>query len=214
MKISALDKMKNIFRIGFILLMLWPAALQATDAILTRLSGEVQILRKGKATPMAASPGMQLSFGDTVQTWKGAKAHLLFLGGNAVLVKELTTLCLTGSTAKVYLRVPRGEFLIGIKKKLGKRESFRVWTPACVSAVRGTLFWGLSDDKLNSSYASFKDPIAVTAKGHMITINSGEKVFVEYGKPPGKKEPSTFAPDYMDTFEIDGSVEDIKNILR
>ena len=145
---------------------------------------------------------------------KGAKAQILFPDGSAILVKESTSLKISGKKGAVLARVPKGEFLIGIKKKLRKGESFRVKTPAAVAAIRGTLFWGLSDDELNSTYACFQHSIEIAARGKKVVLQPGEKTFIPYGKAPGKKEPADVPPDFMDTFEVDGTIEGFKEMLH
>ena len=206
--------MKNILRLTLFLALFFPALAGAADAVLVRASGEVQVRLKGSKVYGKAASGAQLKFGDWVQTLKRAKAHILFANGSAILIKESTTVKLNGQLGKIYLNIPKGEFLIGVRKKLARGQSFRVRTPSAVAAVRGTLFWGLSDDNLNSTYASFKDSIQITAQGKSILLSPGEKSFIPYGKAPGKKEPSGISPDFMDTFQVEGTIEDLKDLIK
>ena len=186
----------------------------SSDAILIRKSGDVEILPRGAKNFKKASAGAGLRFGDTVQTLKGAKAQILFPGGGAILIKESTSIKLSGKKGAILAHVPKGEFLIGIKKRLRIGESFRVKTPAAVASVRGTLFWGLSDDELNSTYACFQHTIEISAKGKKTLLQPGEKTSIAYGKAPGKKEQANIPVEYMDTFEVDGTIEGFKDMLH
>ena len=80
--------------------------------------------------------------------------------------------------------------------------------------MRGTLFWGLSDDQLNSTYACFKDTIEIRAAGKTVLLKPGEKTMIPYGKAPGKTEPSKLTLDYMNNFEVDGSIQEFKEMLN
>lgn len=186
----------------------------AGDAVLIRKSGDVEIRAKGKKVFKRAEAGAELFFGDTVQTLKGARAQVLFANGNAVLLKEMTSARLNGSAARVTVHIPAGEFLIGLKQKLSRDQFFRVRTPAAVAAVRGTLFWGQSDDDLNATYACFQHEIEIAARGQKVVLKPGEKSFIPYGKAPQKAEPSNVPVDFIDTFSVDGSVEGLKEMAE
>ncbi len=205
--------MKKIKALLIVLALLGSRPAFCADAILLRTSGIVQVRVKGKNIFGEAKPGTQLNFGDTVQTEQAAKAQILFAGGNAILIKESTTVKLDGKAGKILLRVPKGEFLIGLKKRLARNESFRVKTPAAVAAVRGTLFWGQSDDKLNSTYACLQHAITISAQGKTMKLEAGEKTFIPYGQSPRKKEASKVPPEFLDSFEVDGSIEGLKELL-
>jgi hypothetical protein len=190
------------------------SALQAADALLVRKSGPVQVRHKNAKRFVKAEAGAPLSFGDTVKTGAGAKAQILFTGGNAILIKESSTLRLNGKSSNILVNIPKGEFLIGIKQKLTRGQSFRVRTPAAVASIRGTLFWGLSDKDLNSTYACFESAVQITAKGQSVLLKPGEKTFIPYGKPPQAKEAANVPLDYMDTFAVDGSIEGLKEMVK
>ncbi len=186
----------------------------SADASLVRISGEVQVRARGKTAFQKAYAGFPLSFGDLVQTQKAALAQVLFPDGNAILIKENTTLRMGGKPGKVQINIPAGEFLIGLKQKLARGKSLTVKTPAAVAAVRGTLFWGLSDAELNTTYACFQSAIEITAGGKSVTLKQGEKTFIPYGKPAQKIEPANVPLDYLDTFAVDGSIEGFKEMLQ
>lgn len=190
------------------------SALFAADAILIRKSGDVEIRVKGKKGFQTAEAGAELHFGDRVQTLKGAKAQIVFSDGSAILIKESTSALLQGKPGSALINIPAGEFLIGLKKKLSRGQTFRVKTPAAIASVRGTLFWGQSDQELNSTFACFQHEIQIQAKGKSILLKPGEKCFIPYGKIPGKKESANVPPEFLDSFEVDGSIEGLKDLLK
>ena len=190
------------------------SALFGADAVLIRKSGNVQVRHKRSKRFVKAEAGAGLFFGDTVQTGTGGKAQILFTNGNAILIKESSTLRLRGRPGAILVNIPTGEFLIGLKKKLLPGQTFKVRTPAAVACVRGTLFWGLSDKDLNSTYACFESAVEITAQGKTVLLKPGEKAFIPYGRPPRAKEAANVPLAYMDTFGVDGSIEGMKEMVK
>ena len=64
----------------------------SADAILIRKSGIVELRSKHSNIFKKVGPGTELYFGDTIQTLKGSKAQVLFSEGNAILIKESSSL--------------------------------------------------------------------------------------------------------------------------
>ena len=131
----------------------------------------------------------------------------------AVLIKQNTQFLLNGTEKKTFLSFSFGEFLIGIKRKLGDGESFQVKTPAAVAAVRGTLFWGLSDAESATTYASFGNFISITAAEKTILLEPGEIVKIPFGKAPEESKPSEVPLTFLDTFGINGSIQGLDSLV-
>lgn len=182
----------------------------AQDATLAKASGPVYIKTEGAAKFIRAKGGEGLIYGDTIKTGKGGIAHLLLKDRGAVLLREEAYMILEGTPSRTELNFGWGEFLIGLKKKLVKGETFRVRTPAAVAAVRGTLFWGLSkkDDK-SSTYAGFGHTVSIWAKGKTVTLEPGKTVVIPFGQPPADPVASTVGLEYASNFAVDGSVQDL-----
>ena len=87
-------------------------------------------------------------------------------------------------------------------------------TPAAVAAVRGTLFWGLSDAELNTTYACFQSAIEITARRQISDAETGRKNFYPLRQTRAKIEPASVPLDYLDTFAVDGSIEGFKEMLQ
>ncbi len=182
----------------------------AQHAVLKASVGTVRVRAIGEKTFDPAAAGAPLLFGDTLRTGPASLAHVLFPDGTAVLVKENATLNLQGEPKNPLMNFSVGEFLIGLRRKLGKGESFRVRTPAAVAAVRGTLFWGKSDENKDTDYVSFRDTIEIRAGGKKVLLEAGHFLHVPFGKAPEEPKASTVPMTYLDTFAEAGKIEDFK----
>lgn len=204
-----------MIRLLALMLALCAASASAQDATLAKVSGPVYLKTEGASKFKAAKGGEGLIYGDTIKTGKGGIAHVLLKDRGAVLVREDAFLVLEGTPSNTELNFGWGEFLIGLKKKLVKGESFRVRTPAAVAAVRGTLFWGLSkkDDK-SSTYAGFGHTVAITAKKKTVVLEPGKTVVIPFGQEPGAPTPSTVGLEYAANFAVDGSVQDLGSLAE
>lgn len=180
----------------------------AQDARLAKVSGSVSLRGFGRPAFVPAKGGEDLIFGDAVKVEKGGLAHLVFEDGAAVLLREECLLVLEGSEKGRTLAFEVGEFLVGLKKRL-RGTFFRVRTPAAVAAVRGTLFWGRSDEKQTTTYAGFGRTVEIMAQGKLVTLGPGETVTVRFGKAPSAPKPSTISFSYAKKFAIGGSLQGV-----
>lgn len=187
----------------------FPLQLLAADAVIDRMSGEVLVRAAGEKAFTPAHAKAPLLFGDEVKTSASAVAHVVTNGGAAILLRPNTTMKLGGTADQTSLEIRLGEFLIGLKKKLAPKQSFQVRTPAAVAAVRGTLFWGLTDAKKDSTYASFGDTLVISAQGRTVRLTPGNKVKIPFGKKPGTPGPSGIPLSYVDNFAVEGSIQDL-----
>ncbi|MFI5350445.1 MAG: FecR domain-containing protein [Elusimicrobiota bacterium] len=185
----------------------------AQDATLSKVRGPVFVRAEGSAEDLPAKGGEELLYGDAVKTGPGGSAHLLIGERGAVLVRENSFFKLEGNSRNISLRFTFGEFLIGLRRKLAGGETFKVRTPASVAAVRGTLFWGKTDEKKTSTYAGFGHTIAVTAKGKTILVHAGETTTVAFGAAPAEVKPHEIPLSYTDSFRIDGSLQDLESLV-
>ncbi len=189
-------------------------ALMASDAQLAAVQGKVTV-KTGGASGYEARKGDPLFYGDEIMTDKDALAHIVFKDGTAVLLKGGSDLTVKGKRGDTFLHFSVGEFLIGLKKKLSPGEKFRVQTPAAVAAVRGTLFWGLSDPATkDSTYACFEHRVEITAQGKTVALDPGQKVKIPYGQAPETvASAADIPPDYVNTFKADGSLEGLEDLM-
>lgn len=204
--------MKMIPSLLAVLLLSSPAF--AVDAVLQAVRGKVSVKTGGLAS-YEARKGDPLFYGDEITTSADALAHVVFKDGAAVLLKGGTTLALKGKKKDTFLNFSVGEFLIGLKKKLQPGERFQVRTPAAVAAVRGTLFWGLSDPATkDTTYACFESRIEITAQGKSVTLEPGQKVKIPFGQAPEAAGSAADIPaDYVNTFKVNDSLQGLESLM-
>jgi len=195
-----------------VLLLVLNVSLFSDIAKLDQVKGDV-LVRSKNFTKKEGAQGTPLLFGDTVKTNKGASTHIKFSDGSVILVKENSTFKIKGKKKTFIIDFDKGEFLIGIKRK-SKETTYTIKTPSAVVGVRGTLFWGLSDDNLTSTYACFTSSIEVSANGVKKILSPGEKVVIPFGKEPGAILPAKVPLSYMDTFAINGGIQSVKEMLK
>lgn len=197
---------------AFLLLSLAGAA-RAADAVLVKAKGDVFIRAGGSEKYLRAKGGEELLYGDRVRTGAGAVAQVELPGRGAVLVREDSSFTLEGDPENTMLNFRVGEFLIGLKKSLTEGQTFKVRTPAAVAAVRGTLFWGKSDEAKNTTYAGFGHTIEVTAKGKTVTVAAGQTTTVAFGEAPAPAKPHAIPVAYTDNFRVDGGLQGLESLV-
>ncbi|HND63313.1 MAG TPA: FecR domain-containing protein, partial [Elusimicrobiota bacterium] len=180
---------------------------RAYDATLKAFQGKAFVRSAGETAYRPLRPGQKFRRDDTLRTGDGGLVQVAFKSGATVLVKENSRFSLRSDKNGDALTFVRGEFLIGLRNRLKGRDKFTVRTPACVAAVRGTVFWGLSDDKKKSTYACFTGAIEVTARGRSVTLNPGQKLAVAFGAAPSKTVPANIPKEYIKTFAVDDSLQ-------
>lgn len=184
----------------------------AQDARIQALFGEVEVRGAGGKKFVPAKAGSGLLFGDSVETGAGAVAHIVLASGPIVLIREKSSMTIQGDPRRTTLSFSIGEFLIGIKQRLAAKSSFRVRTPSAVCSVRGTLFWGKTDEKKTTTYAGFENEVTVTARGRSVTLKAGQTLSVPYGKPPDEPKPHSIPAEYMKNFAVEGSLQGIDEL--
>lgn len=200
--------------IAVFLVMTLAGAARAADATLAKVKGDVFIRAGGSEKYLRAKGGEELLFGDRVRTGAGAVAQVV-LGGDrgAVLVREDSSFTLEGDADKTLLSFRVGEFLIGLRKPLAAGQSFRVRTPAAVAAVRGTLFWGKTDEAKTTTYAGFGHAIEVTAQGKTVLVEAGKKTTVAFGQAPAAAQAHDIPAAYADNFKVDGGLQSLETLV-
>ncbi|MGQ0644112.1 MAG: FecR family protein [Elusimicrobiota bacterium] len=205
--------MRNILAAALILVAA-PASLCAADAVLKRISGPVTVVSRADGAERPARAGQKIKFGDEIRTGEGGMVHVVMRGGAAVLAKPKTRLSLAGTRRDRTVDFAAGEFLVGLKRKLGRRDRFQVRTPAAVASVRGTLLWGLSGEDESAAFACFEGAVNVEAQGRSTLLTPGRKVAVPSGEAPGRPEPSGVPLSYLDTFAVDGSLQGLRALAE
>ena len=198
--------------LAFCLLLTRPAFTQ--DAAIDKVSGRVSLRPEGEERWLRAKAGDTLIFGDSVKTSAhGAAQVVIGKGKAAVLLAENTQFTLRGEPENEVIDFTIGEFLIGLFKKLQKNQSLRASTPAAVASVRGTLFWGKTDESDNATFAGFGHIVEVSAHGSTVTLKAGELTTVAKGRAPTDAAPHHVPLDYLKNFAIEGGLQGVDGLI-
>lgn len=193
--------------LAFLLLLGMTGPAHAVEAVLKSVTGTVRVRSHGHKKFHQAQAGESLRRDDRVALGPKSSAQVVFTSGATMLIKEKSRFTLKHDKHGTLVSFDLGEFLIGLKTKLTGGERFRVRTPAAIAAVRGTVFWGKTDEAKTSQYACFTGNIEIWAKGKMVTIKPGESSSIAFNQAPGAPSASTIPADYIQTFAIDGSLQ-------
>lgn len=204
--------MKTLFTAVAAVLLSLPAVAQ--DATLVKTTGKVSVCALGAPKCVRAKPGTALIFGDMIKTAQGAVAQIALGERGAVLVRESSLFTLAGTPARTTLDFQFGEFLIGLRKKLEKGQSFKVRTRSAVAAVRGTLFWGKSGEDKTTTYAGFGHTIEVEAQGKKVLVEAGQTVTVPFGQAPSEVKPSDISMEYTKHFAVEGDLQGLESLAE
>ncbi|MBU0610359.1 MAG: FecR domain-containing protein, partial [Armatimonadetes bacterium] len=115
-------------------------------AIVSEVTGTVQVAHRGIGGLQVATPGEKLQPGDLVVTGRASQAFLRFHDGSEMrlyqnselLIQNLEALESGGMTTA--LRVNVGAFFTKVRKMMTRQSSFSVQTPLLTLGVRGTAF--------------------------------------------------------------------------
>lgn len=186
------------------------------EAKVLRLDGAAEV--KGPADTMfrPVSGGSMLPMSGTFRVLPGGKAQIELPNGGILLVKEFTVIRLDQlqKDKNSEISIPVGEFLIGFKAKLPEKQVFKVRTPAAVAGVRGTLFWGLADADMTSTFACFHDTITLEAAGKTVELTPGFLSSTKFGEAPPDPSAHNVPASYLETFAVEGSLEGLPDILK
>lgn len=195
------------------LLASFAVATYADYAVLRSISGPVTIRPLGHQDFKPAQPGASLIAGDAVKTGPGGVAHLQLQGGVTLLVTGDSSLVLGGEAEDPTVEFGVGEWLMGLRRRLGKGRRVRVSTPHAVAAVRGTLFWGKTDSK-ETLLAGLQDKVELTAQGKTVVVGPDQLARVPAGAAPEPPKPHQVPAPFLDRFRVAGGLGDIEKLLR
>lgn len=188
----------------------------AAEAKLLRVDGSAEV--KGPADTMfrSVSSGAALPMSGTFRVLPGSKAQIELPNGGIILAKEFTVVRLDqlGKDKNSQVSIPLGEFLIGFKTPMSVGQVFKVQTPATVAGVRGTLFWGLADADLTTTFACFHDTITLEAGGKTVDLTPGFLSSTKYGESPAAPAAHSVPASYLETFAVEGSLEGLPDLLK
>ncbi len=198
-----------------VLLLAACATARAADAVIAKVTGQVYYRSAGSQKYVRAKGGEELLFGDRVRSGAGSVAQIVLSGDRgAVLLREDSSFVLEGDPDHTVLDFRIGEFLIGLRKSLTKQQTFQVRTPAAVAAVRGTLFWGKTDENKTSTYAGLGHVIEVSAQGKTVLVPAGLTTTVPFGAPPSEAKPHSIPMSYWNKFAVAGGLQHVEDLIE
>lgn len=186
----------------------------AEEVVLKAVQGTVTIRPVGSKKWVPAKIGRKIKQNEQVRTDGLSLARLDFASGATLIVKERSWFSIKQDKKGRIVAFRLGEFLIGLRKKVAGQTQLRVRTPAAVAAVRGTVFWGKSDDQKTSEYACFKGSINVWGQGKNVILEPGMATSIKLGQPPVDPTPNNIPDDYVNTFKIEESLGTIEELLQ
>ncbi len=199
----------------YIVLLITGFLLAEPAGLVKSFAGQVLLKKNhGKESVILRNKETELSYGDVLLTKGGASVQIELRNGEILFLKEKASLEITGTVGQNHLVIDVGEFLIGLKKKLASDQKFEVETPACVTGVRGTVFWGLAETNQNTTYAAIENQIEITAKGKKQLLKPGQKLKVEYRNGLGQVEDAKVPMAYLDSFFVDQQDLGLKTLLK
>ena len=120
------------------------AAGAQSRAVLSTVTGKVEIQNPGEQTWRAASAGMEVPIRATISTGFGGRA-VLSMGASTLTVAPLTRLRIDelsteNNVARTSLSMPVGRIRAEVKSSTGTKNDFTVKSALSTAAVRGTGF--------------------------------------------------------------------------
>lgn len=191
-----------------------PAEVPAAKVL--RLEGAAEVKGPADTSFRPVSSGSMLPVSGTFRVHAGGKCQIELPNGVIVLVKEFTIVRLDqlAKDKNSQITIPVGEFLIGLKKPMAEGQVFKVATPASVAGIRGTLFWGLADADLTSTFACFHGSITLDAAGKTVELKPGMLSATKYGEAPADPAAHSVPASYLETFAVEGSLEGLPELLK
>lgn len=188
----------------------------SAEAKVLRLDGSAEVKGPSDTAFRAVSTGSMLPMSGTFRVLSGGKAQIELPNGGIVLVKEFTVVRLDqlSKDKDAKISIPIGEFLIGFKAPMPSGQVFRVQTPSVVAGVRGTLFWGLADADLTTTFACFHDTITLEAAGQTVSLTPGMLSSTKIGEAPAEPAAHSVPASYLETFAVEGSLEGLPDLLK
>ena len=155
--------------------MLSASAANARQAILSSLSGTVEIQAGDSSFWRKAIPKIFLKEGDKIRTGKRSRATLLFETGSRTQISADTTLAWSSLAAPVSLNQTAGKTRHKIAK-LGR--GFQLRTPTAVCSVRGTEFEVGVGENGNTDLNVFEGIVngLKTATGESLDVGAGQSL--------------------------------------
>ncbi|GER93393.1 hypothetical protein A45J_1132 [hot springs metagenome] len=177
---------------------------EASIGKITRMEGQVEILRDGKLPAIAAKVGDVINVKDIIRTKSNSKAEVVFNDGNVLKIAQRSRIDITeyslDGQSKAVMDMPRGKVEAKVDKRVTQRiaesptaNKFEIRTPVAVAGVRGTEYFTfhergvtgvlVKEGRVETYNPKFPEQKVVVAAGHMTTVAEN--------RPPAPPKPAT-----------------------
>ena len=182
--------------LAFIASMAWA---QAPAAVISSMTGQVDVMAKGETAWVPARVGMQVFEGANVRAMNGANAELRLPDGSTLAVAENTRFVVTKLDFDNQNRMKSSFFHLAAGKLRGvvakaavtliqtqQQSNFAITTPTAVAAVRGTTLYASFNPATNQTTFLVTDGIAIIRDmaGNTITLRPGQITTISTTAPP------------------------------
>jgi len=169
-------------------------------AILTSISGTVQVRAPGASAWTEGKVSMTLGAGVIVKTEPAAGATITFFEGSTVELGESTEVNLSdlaagdGTASSIRLKQEIGQTISRVKKLIDPASRYEVETTAAVAAVRGTTM--LVDVAADGTtvVGNIEGLVSVIAQDVEVRLPAGTHSTIVAGQPPGQPQPGAAPP--------------------
>jgi hypothetical protein len=185
---------------------------QPIPARVTVVQGSAFYQRPGQATTEPVVVGIELNAGDEIGTGLDGNVTLEFGDGSELVLRAggrmvFDTLSIYGGGAFIdsRLRLYQGRSEVRARSAEPGQSRYEIWTPAAISAVRGTDFRiGLLDGQATMRTEVLRGRVDITAKARTIAVQDGFGTIVDKGaapRPPRALLPPPSLVGLPDVFE-------------
>ncbi|MFC1807576.1 FecR domain-containing protein [Candidatus Omnitrophota bacterium] len=149
--------------------------------LITKLSGDVQVYKKGASDWQTAQPRQIIQEGDKLQTQETGKVELRLTNGNTIFLQEKTELIITKMRYDPNTGSYQNEFesnrgkIKAVIEKLGEESTFEIKTPTSVCGVEGTtMFLNIQPISTQAYYEGGAGRVRNTISGVTQRIGPGQ----------------------------------------
>lgn len=176
---------------------------QPVEARVIHVHGDPKLTIAVSGIVQPLSEGAILSLGDVIRTGTGSSATIEFAdgsrldvhGGSRVVMDRLSEYGRTGMI-DTRVRLENGRSRMKVPPKRDPDSRFEIWTPAAISAVRGTDFRVGTDDSGDASrIETLTGNVQFQAMGASVSVRKGFGSTARKGERPRQPVPLLPAPD-------------------
>lgn len=183
-----------------------PAGAQQASAVVSAVTGRVEVLPKGQTAWQPARLGMRVFEGDDVRAFPGGNAELRLPDTSTVFVAENSRFVVTRLDFDPRNQMRAAFFHLAVGKIRGivaraavalvqaRQSNFAISTPTAVAAVRGTTIYASFNPTTNETTFFVADGVAIIrdmATGQTVTVTAGQVVTQRAGQPISAPAPAT-----------------------